>query len=576
MGRLSGRRRDIAAFALWSLVEAVPAVLSGQLVAWALDRGFLAGHATRGLGFLGLFGAAVLVGTWGTRQAYLRLAVVVEPFRDELVRRAVRGAIRRSAATVRPSDGEAVARVTQQVEIAREAYAAILMSAQSFVATAGAAIAGLVVLLPAAAALVLGPLAAGLALFGLSLPRLARRQRDAIMADEDVGAAAASVLGGLRDVTAAGGEDVAGRWVGRRIEHQRLATARLARMTALRTLAVALAGWLPVVLILTQMGWLTRHGATTGAIVGALTYVLRGVQPALQQFVGGLGSTGVWLAVTLRRIAEASAEPPPPLPLSLAAAPPRDGSLELDRVTFAYGPAAAPVIDDLTLTVADGEHLAIVGPSGAGKSTLANVIAGVLAPQSGMVRLGGRRIDRLPSATLAGARALIPQEAFVLRAPVRENLCYLRAGVPARELADAIERLGAGPLVARLGGLDAEITADALSSGERQLLTLVRAYLARARVTILDEAASHLDPAAEARVEAAFAQQPGTLIVVAHRISSALRADRVLVADGVSATAGTHAELLVASPLYADLVGSWNSGVPSRSRAADSTSWLGR
>jgi ATP-binding cassette subfamily C protein len=232
-------------------------------------------------------------------------------------------------------------------------------------------------------------------------------------------------------------------------------------------------------------------------------------------------------------------------------------------VTFAYGPAAAPVVDALSLTVPEGEHLAIVGPSGAGKSTLANLAAGVLIPQAGAVRIGGRRTDELAPGTLAAARALIPQEAYVLRATVRENLTYLDAAASARELSLAIARVGAEALVARLGGIDALVDPAALSGGERQLLTLVRAYLSPARLVILDEASSHLDPAAEARAEAAFAQRPGSLIVIAHRISSALRADRVVVVDGVRTAVGTHSELLAASPLYRDLVGTWDSGIPA-------------
>ena len=101
--------------------------------------------------------------------------------------------------------------------------------------------------------------------------------------------------------------------------------------------------------------------------------------------------------------------------------------------------------------------------------------------------------------------------------------------------------------------------ASELSAGERQLLTLVRASLASAPLVILDEATCHLDPAAEARVEEAFARRDGTLIVVAHRISSALRARHILVLDGHEALLGTHAELLERSELYRDLVGHWQA-----------------
>jgi ATP-binding cassette subfamily C protein len=115
-------------------------------------------------------------------------------------------------------------------------------------------------------------------------------------------------------------------------------------------------------------------------------------------------------------------------------------------------------------------------------------------------------------------------------------------------------------LVDRLGGYDAELDPATLSAGERQLVTLVRAYVSPAWLVILDEASCHLDPSTEALVEQAFARRPGTLIVIAHRISSALRAEEILVLDGTQALHGSHGELLERSALYGDLVGAWHVG----------------
>lgn len=113
----------------------------------------------------------------------------------------------------------------------------------------------------------------------------------------------------------------------------------------------------------------------------------------------------------------------------------------------------------------------------------------------------------------------------------------------------------------RLGGYDQEIVAPAsLSAGERQLVTLARVHLSPAQVVLLDEATCHLDPTAEARAEEAFAQRSCTLIVIAHRISSALRARRVLVLEGSQQRLGDHETLCTRSALYADLVGNWNGG----------------
>ena len=155
---------------------------------------------------------------------------------------------------------------------------------------------------------------------------------------------------------------------------------------------------------------------------------------------------------------------------------------------------------------------------------------------------------------------LIPQQAYVFTGSLYENLLYLCPDGASRSAVDASsEAVGLGPLVRRLGGFDAHVDPAALSQGERQLIALGRAHLAPAPLVILDEATCHLDPAAEARAERAFALRPGTLIVVAHRISSARRADRILVLDGLNATCGSHQELLDHSPLYRDLVGRWHA-----------------
>ena len=111
--------------------------------------------------------------------------------------------------------------------------------------------------------------------------------------------------------------------------------------------------------------------------------------------------------------------------------------------------------------------------------------------------------------------------------------------------------------VTRLGGYDADIDPLTLSVGERQLIALTRAYLSTAPVVILDEAACHLDPAAGQIAENAFALRGGTLIVIAHRITTALRARRILVLDGTHAHTGDHIKVLGDSPMYRDLVGHW-------------------
>ncbi|MBA3523239.1 MAG: ABC transporter ATP-binding protein, partial [Geodermatophilaceae bacterium] len=337
------------------------------------------------------------------------------------------------------------------------------------------------------------------------------------------------------------------------------ATGGLGRLTGLATLIVGIGGWLPVVVLLAAGPWLLDRGASTGVLLGAVTYTLQGLLPALQTFADSVTGPGLWLMVTVRRVAETTRapEPGPDAAPSGPSRPVLPLGLSLDGVGFAYSPWAEPVVQDLTLSVPAGEHLAVVGPSGIGKSTLAGLMTGLLRPGRGSVRLGGSELAGWEPAELARRRVLIPQEAYVFVGTVGENLRYLAPNARHDAVERAVDALGARDLVDALGGQDAPLDPGRLSSGERQLITLVRAYLSPACVVILDEATCHLDPAAEAVVERAFAARPGTLIVIAHRMSSALRSDRIVVMDGRNAQIGTHEELLAGSPLYQDLVGYW-------------------
>lgn len=551
-----GRRTDWVGICLWSVVEAIPVYLYGRLVANAVDRGFLAGRTAEGFGWLGLLAVSVLVGAWATRQTVRRLAALVEPLRDELVRRTVSGSLVRASIPGAPPETAAAARLSQHTEIVREAWASVLMVSQGFVVAAAAAGLGLLSLSPVFLALVVPPLAVGLLLFAAALPRLAECQRRAILAEEGIAETTAELALGMTDVVACGGEDLVRARVGRHFDAHAEAGRGLARLTAVRTTAVAIGGWAPLVLILVFGPWLVRHGNTPGVILGALAYVTQVLHPALETLVRGVGGPGLWLLVTLRRIVDATRARPDPLQRT-APNLTGPGDLRLVGVGFAYGAAATPIVCDLDLAIPDGEHLAIVGSSGAGKSTLAGLLTGMLTPGSGEVLLGGVPLRRLGPQALAGQRVLAPHDAYVFTGTVRENLGYLRPDVADAELDSVVAAFGLGSMVDRIGGYDAVVDPAALSAGSRQLLALARVYLAPARIVVLDEATCHLDATAEERVEALFADRGGTLVVIAHRISSALRADRVLLMDGGTVAVGRHDELVSQSPLYAEMTRSW-------------------
>ncbi len=566
--------RQVGALVGWSLAGALPTLVSGQAVARAVDDGFLDGRADVGLAWLGLLVAAVPLGAVGARRTYLGVARLVEPLRDQLVARVVERTLHAATAPAATNSGQAgaVARLTQHVEIVRDTVAGLFLLLLGFVASVVAALVGLLTLAPLVLPLVVVPLTVSLGAFAASLSAVAGRQRRVLVADERMAERAGDMASSLRDIAACGGEDTIAAGLNEAIAEQVAAGRALARVSALRTIVVAVGARVPLILVLGAAGWLLDRGLSAGALLGALTYLLQGLGPAVSSVVGGIGIPLALLSVTLDRLDDI----PVPAehhehhgrrdgheaPARLVA---RTGRLEVRGLTFRYREAAEPVLDALDLDVASGEHLAVVGPSGAGKSTLAALMVGVLRPQQGTVTYGGFPAHDIDAA----CRVLIPQQAYVFGGTIDQNLRYLHPSATPVAVGRAVRALGMEALVARLGGLDAPLDPGALSAGGRQLIALARAYLSPARLMVLDEATCHLDPAAEAVVERAFAQRGGTLVVIAHRITSAQRAERILLVDGTEVTTGTHAELLDGSPLYCDLVGHWRG--PGQTVAVDTS-----
>ncbi|MEW2633730.1 ABC transporter ATP-binding protein [Streptomyces sp. NPDC048389] len=558
---LLGRKRTLFGLVALSAAESVQTFLGGYGVARALDDGFLRADTVTGLLWLALAAGAILLSAPVTRRVFALLADLTEPLRDALVRRAVVHALRKATAPGGSVDGTAVSRLTSQTEIARDSFAGLVLTARSFVFVAAGAAVGLLSLAPQFLLIVLPPLLLGVALFVASLLPMARAQHRYLDADEAVGRHAQSVRTALRDIVACGTQEAAAAQGRLDIDEAAAATRSMARWAAVRTLSVAVAGQLPVFLLLICTPWLLGQGVTAGALAGALTYLLQALLPALHSLMTVLGAAGARLLVVLGRLTE-------PYPDTAVAGPPAAGpgpapptgraAVELRGVRVSFGSRARPVLDGMDLTVNEGEHLAVVGPSGIGKSTLLLVAAGTLAPTAGAVRLAGQAIGPPSLPELTGLRALLPQDAYVFTGTLRDNLCYLHPDAPRAAVEETVRALELEPLAARVGGLDAMLTPRTLSQGERQLIALGRAHLSLAPVLLLDEATSHVDPSTEAVAERALAARPGTLVVVAHRLSSALRADRVLVLDGTHAQCGTHEDLLVRSALYRDLVGHWH------------------
>ncbi|WP_150244042.1 ATP-binding cassette domain-containing protein [Nocardiopsis quinghaiensis] len=566
-------RRALLRLGLWSLMESVQTFLVGICLARALDQGFLAGRPTTGLVWLTVAAGSILLAGPVLRGVFGQLSGLVEPLRDGLVRRAVGQALRRAVADPARAAGAertAVSRLTQQTEIARDSFAGLVLTVRSFLFTAVGAFAGMLTLAPELLLVVVPPMLLGLVLFLLTLAPMAAAQRRFLDADEAFTDRAGALRGQLRDLVACGATGAAVDGTGVLVDEAAASTRSLARWTAVRTLALGVAGQLPVILLLVATPWLRDQGVTTGALMGALAYLVQSLLPALQTMMTAVGAAGSRLVVVLDRFVSAEADGADEGDPRAAEtvdhgsyafpAPEPAPAVWCHGVRVSYGAGTRPLVEGFELSVEAGEHIAVVGPSGIGKSTLAHVLSGLHAPDEGAVRLAGRPVAGRSPRELARTRVLLPQQGYVFAGSVRENLAQLEPGAGDDRIARAVAALRLEPLVDRLGGLGADVDPGTLSAGERQALCLARAYVSPAPLLILDESTCHLDPAAEAHAEEALANRPGTtLIVIAHRLSSALRADRILVLDGADTAFGTHESLLHGSPLYRDLTGHWNA-----------------
>ena len=242
------------------------------------------------------------------------------------------------------------------------------------------------------------------------------------------------------------------------------------------------------------------------------------------------------------------------------------GRLHLVNVSFAYG-TGVPVLHDVDIEVPAGQRLAIVGETGAGKSTIAKLLMRFYDPTVGSVTIDGIDLRDLSRSSRAGAVTLIPQEDFLFNGTLRDNFRYGRPTASDEEIWDVCRAMGISDWVASLpNGLDTDVRerGSRFSAGERQLVALGRAFLMDPSVIVLDEATSNLDPETEVEVEGALRVllSGRTAVVIAHRLRSAERADRVvLIHDGRLEADGTHDELVASNPRYRELVNVWQRGL---------------
>lgn len=375
-------------------------------------------------------------------------------------------------------------------------------------------------------------------------------------------------LSGVRVVQAFAREDAEIARFGRHNRRQYDANMHTARISSFYFPVVELAGVATTAAVIGIGGWMVHRDAVTVGTVAAFVLYLGNLFEPIQQ-LSQLFNTLQSAGAALHKLFGLLDTRPTIRERAGAVDLPARGAFAVRDVAFSYD-GVTPVLAGVDLHVADGERLALVGPTGAGKSTLAKLLARLYDPTEGSICYGG--VD-LRSATLRSLRrriVVVPQEGFLFGGSVRDNVRLGRAGATDDEVAAAMRSIGVHDHFARLAdGLDTEVRerGSRLSAGERQLVSLARAALANPSVLVLDEATSNLDPGTEAEVEAAMDALMGgrTVIVIAHRLSTAERADRVAVVDaGHVVELGTHEELVARGGRYAALYESWrDAAVPN-------------
>ncbi|MDA8035541.1 MAG: ABC transporter ATP-binding protein [Actinomycetota bacterium] len=304
-----------------------------------------------------------------------------------------------------------------------------------------------------------------------------------------------------------------------------------------------------------------HHELSLGVLVAYFLYLGRFFQPiqllvqtynTYQQGMSSLVKLNGLLATDPGVAEAADAEPLPTVV----------GAVRFDHVSFGYDPAH-PVLHDVDLDLRPGETVAFVGRTGAGKSTIAKLVARFYDPTEGRVLVDGHDISKVQLSSLRRQLGVVPQEPFLFVGTLRDNIAFADPDASDADVLAAVEAVGLGDLVERLpDGLAAAVheRGQSLSSGERQLIALARAFLARPRVLVLDEATSNLDLASEAKVEAALDRllEGRTAILVAHRLTTAMKADRIAVVDaGRVVEWGPHERLVEAGGTYAAMYATW-------------------
>lgn len=314
------------------------------------------------------------------------------------------------------------------------------------------------------------------------------------------------------------------------------------------------------VLYLFAVKWLKIGATSVGQLIAFASYIslfwqpIRSLAAAFNQFTNQV--TSAQRVFELMDTESILQEVPDATELKVS-----EGKVDFEDICFAYPDEPdVEIIHDLKLHVKPGEMIALVGPTGAGKTTIVNLLARFYDPVSGKVLIDDQDISKVTLASLRANVGVMTQDSFLFSGTIKENLLYGKPEATDEEMRDACHELGLDDLImSQPQGFDTVITQDSLSQGQKQLIALARTLIADPKILLLDEATSAIDTRTEELVQAGMAilMKGRTSFVVAHRLSTIVKSDRILVIQNKGiAEAGNHRELMERNGIYADLYNS--------------------
>jgi len=558
-------RQHLGLFSGWLLALAVSSTASLSLpVAFRtmIDHGFRSGSTGNiDRAFLLLFVVALVLAI-GTATRFFFVSLLGERVVADLRKQLYAHLIGLDADFHdRNRSGELVSRLTADVELIRNIVGSVMSIALRSSITAIGALVMLFVTSPRLAAWALFGIPAAVlpVVFGArAIRRIARNNQDRVA---DANALATETLGAVRTVQAHAREPYErGRFAEAVANTVATARKRIGAQSLMTGSAITLFfGAITLVL------WSGAHDViagrmTAGTLFQFVLYAVFGggsvaalaeVWNELQKAAGGMGRINDLLVETSGVVAPAT---PTPLPKPLR------GDIALDGVTFHYPQRPdLPALDDVSLRVSPGETVALVGPSGAGKSTVFSLLLRFHDPQSGRVLVDGLDVRTLDPAQLREAIALVPQSPTLFATSARDNIRYGRLDASDDEVRAAAEAAEADEFIDALpDGFDEQLgeRGARLSGGQQQRIAIARALLKDAPILLLDEATSALDAQSERAVQSALEHlmRGRTTLVIAHRLATVLKADRIVVMDrGRIVAEGTHDALMAQGGLYSEL-----------------------